>query len=194
MCGEKSTGACKQDFDNGSPPRVRGEAALRIEDLVPSRITPACAGRRHTHSRRSARSRDHPRVCGEKRTAAVFRRITVGSPPRVRGEDDERRPRTRQAGITPACAGRSPCTCSPRAQDGDHPRVCGEKCASLQADFAVLGSPPRVRGEVVLVKPLLNLRGITPACAGRRANVDYGNGDEWITPACAGRSFVARTR
>ena len=53
----------------------------------------------------------------------------------------------------------------------DHPRVCGEKvCASAPYEL-IAGSPPRVRGKVVVVKlPQLRI-GITPACAGK-SNID----------------------
>ena len=147
VCGEKLYRLHVKSSFIGSPPRVRGEAALRIEDLVPSRITPACAGRRHTHSRRSARSRDHPRVCGEKSAGVNVNRSAQGSPPRVRGEDHVIvremadagiTPRVRGEGvagrnahdeewITPACAGRSTLQFNRGRGREDHPRVCGEK-------------------------------------------------------------------
>ena len=51
--------------------------------------------------------RDHPRVCGEKAVAVVSSSFTLGSPPRVRGKGDNGNVQIAQAGITPACAGKS---------------------------------------------------------------------------------------
>ena len=127
MRGEKPGGNMSWGNMIGSPPRVRGEghqarhrrvvyritpacagrssfpAAQRIEKW----ITPACAGRRDT--RRNARKarKDHPRVCGEKYRCALRACSTLGSPPRVRGEDHRETTAVVPIGITPACAGRS---------------------------------------------------------------------------------------
>ena len=72
-------------------------------------------------------------------------------------------------GITPACAGRSsrgaPTACIAR----DHPRVCGEKDFVIYETPPVLGSPPRVRGEVTPSRVRNRCIRITPACAGRRS-------------------------
>ena len=111
----------------GSPPRVRGEAFNQGEIEFSNRITPACAGRSTSVTRPAGTTLDHPRVCGEKPRTAQVSRYTRGSPPRVRGEAENTVFEEPEAGITPACAGRSrrrhPC----RFGGKDHPRVCGEK-------------------------------------------------------------------
>ena len=54
----------------GSPPRVRGKG-VRLPPLhVPAGITPAYAGKRLQNDKGNIYGRDHPRVCGEKRTTA----------------------------------------------------------------------------------------------------------------------------
>ena len=66
MCGEK-TGFGKSAFTkSGSPPHVRGKAAFGRECYYPYGITPACAGKRQALAKALSRSRDHPRMCGEK--------------------------------------------------------------------------------------------------------------------------------
>ena len=66
VCGEKFEGRSTECLHRGSPPRVRGEAA-RIHKAHGNRgITPACAGRSCQNPQGGRRSRDHPRVCGEK--------------------------------------------------------------------------------------------------------------------------------
>ena len=72
-------------------------------------------------------------------------------------------------GITPACAGKSQSPRGLRPHSGDHPRVCGEKTLMRLVLFAVLGSPPRMRGKDGVNDSAQAVTGITPACAGKRA-------------------------
>ena len=46
--------------------------------------------------------------------------------------------------------------------------MCGEKNPLLYVSAVLAGSPPRVRGEGSSRTTTSTLRGITPACAGRR--------------------------
>ena len=146
---------------------MRGEVNVDPRHDYIRGITPACAGRRLTFSRPDALVEDHPRVCGEKRESVASAAVTQGSPPRVRGEVvDKRRVRHRD-GITPACAGRRRGDNREKRMREDHPRVCGEKPATLKPSSVTWGSPPRVRGEVAAPQLGLLGIGITPACAGR---------------------------
>ena len=70
--------------------------------------------------------------------------------------------------ITPAYAGKSFKSRLAFSGISDHPRLCGEKPERITGNLCGLGSPPPMRGKV-----LLNLRGrqhfrITPAYAGKR--------------------------
>ena len=49
-------------------------------------ITPAYAGKSLTLPEIETKTRDHPRVCGEKYVALCFIAIILGSPPRMRGK------------------------------------------------------------------------------------------------------------
>ena len=53
VCGEKQIRACLEQSQLGSPPRVRGEAGLLVDEFRRAGITPACAGRRRQGCRRS---------------------------------------------------------------------------------------------------------------------------------------------
>ena len=174
--------------EEGSPPRVRG----KVDDLrlgggkvgitpacagkrlifrggaYPLRITPACAGKRVYFLSRSDCVQDHPRVCGEKISAMDGGNGEVGSPPRVRGKEQQASQPTPLSGITPACAGKSLPPSPSCIVPGDHPRVCGEKCLQLRTKGQTLGSPPRVRGKVLLTFANVESIRITPACAGKR--------------------------
>ena len=70
-------------------------------------------------------------------------------------------------GITPAGAGK---TRVPRAcdvQGRDHPRRCGENVFRKVKKLVRTGSPPQVRGKLILVPPFFKLDRITPAGAGK---------------------------
>ena len=127
VCGEKTTSSSTVWPVWGSPPRVRGKAAITARRVPAARITPACAGKRLLRQLRHITSQDHPRVCGEK--AAYLRAVWVpkGSPPRVRGKAKGTDGGDPLMGITPACAGKSMHRATRNTGEEDHPRVCGEK-------------------------------------------------------------------
>ena len=127
VCGEKTFNVQIPTGSQGSPPRVRGKAHGQRDLVLRRGITPACAGKSRSDSKEPGMEEDHPRVCGEKRSAPRQGVPRVGSPPRVRGKVREQRGPHLEAGITPACAGkRSHCSAT-RVNTKDHPRVCGEK-------------------------------------------------------------------
>ena len=67
VCGEKERTSRCSCWTEGSPPRVRGKDFWHYADVYSTGITPACAGKSLTIQKMTTRSRDHPRVCGEKR-------------------------------------------------------------------------------------------------------------------------------
>ena len=148
VCGEKVNSIKKKLLEMGSPPRVRGKAASDSADRTALGITPACAGKRCLRARSLTATRDHPRVCGEKRMLSAVCTLPRGSPPRVRGKVSMLSHTNSPMRITPACAGKSPSDRLARLEGQDHPRVCGEKGAAEVAAEHPSGSPPRVRGKV----------------------------------------------
>ena len=77
------------------------------------------------------------------------------------------------ARITPAYAGKSASTNADRFSVQDHPRVCGEKAETERTQRGVPGSPPRMRGKVVIFWIVKGGWRITPAYAGKSLVV-YG--------------------
>ena len=75
----------------------------------------------------------------------------------------------RTNGITPAYAGKSSCGYVEHPLIRDHPRVCGEKPRKVFSSFAMIGSPPRMRGKDAGLdyNPIIDR--ITPAYAGKSA-------------------------
>ena len=107
VCGEKTVFRTNGPTTEGSPPRMRGKVIKQVLEMLDKRITPAYAGKRTTGKESKKRTRDHPRVCGEKKAFANEIEMELGSPPRMRGKgfvtltyDNEHR-------ITPAYAGKS---------------------------------------------------------------------------------------
>ena len=55
----------------------------------------------------------------------------------------------------------------------DHPRTCGEKSDTEEKKKSDEGSPPHMRGKASLDEKVFCVRGITPAHAGKRLNVEF---------------------
>ena len=147
---------------------MRGKVTIISTALKSMGITPACAGKRPRAASRPAILQDHPRVCGEKFACIVLIYRPMGSPPRVRGKVTKKIFIGLGRRITPACAGKSVTKIARPEVCKDHPRVCGEKPIRFGCLVWGGGSPPRVRGKVLAVLPLVNELRITPACAGKR--------------------------
>ena len=167
MRGEKAPGHRSVVLETGSPPHARGKAQDSAGLAVHIRITPACAGKSCTAGCRQVRTKDHPRMRGEKALSWYRAAAFLGSPPHARGKDHRELKSIVLAGITPACAGKSHKFRQKCGGDEDHPRMRGEKSTCCTACWTASGSPPHARGKApghaeVIVQP-----GITPACAGK---------------------------
>ena len=53
---------------SGSPPPMRGKVRFSSKKSFQPGITPAYAGKSYFHENNQRKSRDHPRLCGEKYT------------------------------------------------------------------------------------------------------------------------------
>ena len=67
LCGEKEKIAKTSRIDLGSPPPMRGKAQWLKDKVSGFGITPAYAGKRNENEKLQSVSKDHPRLCGEKR-------------------------------------------------------------------------------------------------------------------------------
>ena len=179
-CGEKHQWKASFPVCQGSPPRVRGKAAIRNLPIWHSRITPARAGKSANTGCAGGGAEDHPRACGEKNRPDRRRRSQRGSPPHARGKVAGLMYLSQQLGITPACAGKSATPNDASKLVRDHPRMRGEKSGMRYQPGFGWGSPPHARGKVLRQIHERKLRGITPACAGKRmlrATMTYEKGD-----------------
>ena len=89
VCGEKYTCAAVRACRLGSPPRVRGKVSVDEVNVFHGGITPACAGKRRGALCTHSCAQDHPRVCGEKARTLIEQNEPQGSPPRVRGKEED---------------------------------------------------------------------------------------------------------
>ena len=131
-------------------------------------------------------------MCGENIGLVNKCRKTAGSPPRVRGKPSLRRSKSRRAGITPACAGKTIYRDFRHCANKDHPRVCGENATTRPTASQKQGSPPRVRGKRERDAGYGQDQGITPACAGKTATYLRSFLERWDHPRVCGenrRSF-----
>ena len=85
----------------------------------------------------------------------------------MRGKGNVRLWQQHSTGITPAYAGKRLSFKNGPSMLRDHPRVCGEKASVELKLIATLGSPPRMRGKVLLFLEIVVRLGITPAYAGK---------------------------
>ena len=107
VCGEKLLAINSRATLGGSPPRMRGKGLTAGQGGIPSRITPAYAGKSSCLLLLFDSWWDHPRVCGEKISPARLSPRRGGSPPRMRGKEHYKHTGKIGIRITPAYAGKS---------------------------------------------------------------------------------------
>ena len=149
-CGEYETIAQLRQELMGSPPRMRGILCSRFRIFIDCGITPAHAGNTNRDGQGNRAYRDHPRACGEYACYSISALPGPGSPPRMRGIPELPVPRTANLGITPAHAGNTKSAPRPSLGDPDHPRACGEYMLEVVLAIPRLGSPPRMRGILII--------------------------------------------
>ena len=166
MCGEHSALDVQGLATVGSSPHVRGARRRRTAPAPRPGIIPACAGSTVNYHYRQLKAGDHPRMCGEHKHSGKLLAPSLGSSPHVRGARRCWRPLGRTRRIIPACAGSTNSGLTMWAQDGDHPRMCGEHILTVPAAEAFEGSSPHVRGAQRHHRQERHVYGIIPACAG----------------------------
>ena len=97
----------------------------------------------------------------------------LGSPPQVRGKQDNPPTVLPEAGITPAGAGKTSICAVRQADTEDHPRRCGENLTTFPQSSASAGSPPQVRGKHPPHFNASRRRRITPAGAGKTGRFGF---------------------
>ena len=114
-----------------------------------------------------AEDTDHPRTCGENNLSKSFSIIAPGSPPHMRGKPELLYRDLYGNRITPAHAGKTFLFPERSLELSDHPRTCGENHMTLPMSVSANGSPPHMRGKLLLVYLSPCYPRITPAHAGK---------------------------
>ena len=65
---------------------MRGKGTFGVDTSTTTGITPAYAGKSLDEIDYWDVVRDHPRLCGEKFSARIFKYLSMGSPPPMRGK------------------------------------------------------------------------------------------------------------
>ena len=192
--GERS--ACRRSSGSrsGPPPRTRGTRRLGSLETADHGTTPAYAGNAFFCWTSTVRSRDHPRVRGERAPGADPTTAARGPPPRTRGTRPRRRRRRRLDGTTPAYAGNATGPDARHASSRDHPRVRGERVLLLIFVATRLGPPPRTRGTLVCVVVVSAVPGTTPAYAGNASTGDFVCGRVRDHPRVRGERLPSGSR
>ena len=126
---------------------MRGKVPVFGALMLIGRITPAYAGKRQLSTPHTPCTEDHPRLCGEKNPSCISSSACIR--------------------ITPAYAGKSAVIPDDNQSYKDHPRLCGEKLSRKKVAGSGAGSPPPMRGKVILLNLLKICFRITPAYAGK---------------------------
>ena len=132
-----------------------------------TKIPPADAGKTCLSMPAAWAARDHPRGCGENTTSDRKTQCRAGSPPQVRGKLMQQSTVALDRRITPADAGKTVPRLFVCTVCEDHPRGCGENRDAVFAVGGGKGSPPRMRGKLVLFAGQALCSWITPADAGK---------------------------
>ena len=113
-------------------------------------------------------SRDHPHAYGDKSSFHPCIVRSVGSSPRVWGQEYWRLTLRQLSGIIPTRMGTSQAYRQLRLARQDHPHAYGDKLSGASATRIVLGSSPRVWGQVWALFPAFWYLRIIPTRMGTR--------------------------
>ena len=137
---------------------------------------------------------DHPREYGENRKFTTKEIITRGSSPRIRGESEPFEDGVLEDGIIPANTGRIAASIHPNQEFWDHPREYGENLMTLCLMHLLLGSSPRIRGELYSNPAWITRPGIIPANTGRIARSPQQAGSRRDHPREYGENRTEESR
>ena len=114
---------------------------------------------------------DHPHAYGDKSLSAKLLTPTRGSSPRVWGQDAKDSICRPNIGIIPTRMGTRISCCYNCALSWDHPHAYGDKVRLASPETSILGSSPRVWGQVVPLYYITGFSRIIPTRMGTSISV-----------------------
>ena len=130
------------------------------------RIIPTRVGTRRALSQSADHSEDHPHACGDKQVGVAHSVDERGSSPRVWGQVNHALTLCCVTGIIPTRVGTRNSPSAIHIITRDHPHACGDKIYFPPVLRAVLGSSPRVWGQVGNILRKSTVQGIIPTRVG----------------------------
>ncbi len=146
--GDKLYKASAEIINPGSSPRVWGQAIDNISDLSHLRIIPTRMGTSLDKFGGENGDRDHPHAYGDKFCPQRYECRKSGSSPRVWGQASFISSDYNNYRIIPTRMGTSPAEQTRLVSRQDHPHAYGDKTTIVGICAIVLGSSPRVWGQV----------------------------------------------
>ena len=131
----------------GSSPLTRGKLVDRFASEAAGGLIPAHAGKTRTSGGGPPDARAHPRSRGENFKARSGAGGKGGSSPLTRGKQESQSPRSGDAGLIPAHAGKTPPDRRGPLASQAHPRSRGENQLLVARALAGAGSSPLTRGK-----------------------------------------------
>ena len=135
--------------------------------------------------------KDHPHACGDKLQMNIYTDRNTGSSPRVWGQDWIQGKTERYERIIPTRVGTSDVDVFFNPFFRDHPHACGDKFVSLYTLKPLMGSSPRVWGQVTEDNYTYALTGIIPTRVGTSREFITRTETKKDHPhACGDKSFL----
>ena len=147
-CGDKTFWGMSSERRRGSSPRVWGQAKKVYPKEGELRIIPTRVGTSNKLSNYIWSGEDHPHACGDKWNVNPIRHLTLGSSPRVWGQDTVFATRVIFQRIIPTRVGTRFIRFYRLSMMIDHPHACGDKISNNRCFVSSTGSSPRVWGQV----------------------------------------------
>ncbi len=113
--------------DLGSSPRVWGQDGGTKEEMARLRIIPTRVGTRKADIKKAVACEDHPHACGDKLRCSPLVSLSIGSSPRVWGQESSIITYSIDNRIIPTRVGTRCVYCVHHHSREDHPHACGDK-------------------------------------------------------------------
>ncbi len=124
-----------------------GQGKLNFGEVIEDRIIPTRVGTRLSQNIKRWLREDHPHACGDKFIMRSLFVVSLGSSPRVWGQDRQLAGQLSRIGIIPTRVGTSALTLFLFFGVEDHPHACGDKSYITTICEHPIGSSPRVWGQ-----------------------------------------------
>ena len=145
-----------------------GQVRCNGFQIINHRIIPTRVGTRHFGITWLYHDKDHPHACGDKERQPEQQQKQLGSSPRVWGQVTNYVRTVLVTGIIPTRVGTRAGSDFEVIENRDHPHACGDKITARKMRYKMIGSSPRVWGQVRYKMILIGAEGIIPTRVGTR--------------------------